>query len=280
MFIQTETMSDPASMRFLPGQRVLTAGTEGFPDAASAGRSPLAQSLFEIEGVAGVFLEPESIIVEKGGEKDWQILKPAVLGAIMEHFTAGRPVIVDEEADADSASEDDEVTAKIKELIDTRIRPAAAQDGGDVIFRGFKDGVVLLEMVGSGYGLKDGVENMLRHYVPEVTGVSDFRDAEAKPGLDTPAGKAIQTLLDDMVNPSVAAHGGHISLVDVREDTAYIRLEGGCQGCGMADVTLKQGVATEIQRVAPDIVTVLDVTDHAGGDNPYYQPGKGGMSPM
>ena len=280
MFIQTETMADTASMRFLPGRRVLTSGTEGFADAASAGRSPLAQSLFEIEGVAGVFLEPESIIVEKGGEKDWQILKPSVLGAIMEHFTSGRPVIVEEEAGADDADEDDEVTTKIKELIDTRIRPAAAQDGGDVIYRGFKDGVVLLEMVGSGYGLKDGVENMLRHYVPEVTGVGDFREAEAKPGLDTPAGKAIQALLDDTVNPSVASHGGHIALVDVREDTAYIRLEGGCQGCGMADVTLKQGVATEIQRVAPEIVTVLDVTDHAGGDNPYYQPGKGGMSPM
>ena len=280
MFIQTETMADPTSMRFLPGRRVLTSGTEGFADAAAAGRSPLAQSLFEIEGVAGVFLEPESIIVEKGDEKDWQILKPAVLGAIMEHFTAGRPVLVDADAGADDSGEDDDVTAKIKELIDTRIRPAAAQDDGDIIFRGFKDGVVLLEMVGSGYGLKDGVENMLRHYVPEVTGVSDFREAEAKPGLDTPAGKAIQTLLDDMVNPSVASHGGHISLIDVREDMAYIRLEGGCQGCGMADVTLKQGVATEIQRVAPEIVTVLDVTDHAGGDNPYYQPGKGGMSPM
>jgi Fe-S cluster biogenesis protein NfuA len=139
---------------------------------------------------------------------------------------------------------------------------------------------VLLEMVGSGYGLKDGVENMLRHYVPEVTGVSDFREAEPKPGLETPAAKAIQALLDDMVNPSVAAHGGYISLVDVREDTAYIRLEGGCQGCGMADVTLKQGVATEIQRVAPSIASVLDVTDHAGGDNPYYQPGKGGMTPF
>ena len=280
MFIQTETMSDPASMRFLPGRRVLTSGTAGFSDSAAAGRSPLAQSLFGIEGVAGVFLEPESIIVEKGGEKDWQILKPAVLGAIMEHFTAGRPVLIDEEPDADVSGEDDEVTAKIKELIETRIRPAAAQDGGDVIYRGFKDGVVLLEMVGSGYGLKDGVENMLRHYVPEVTGVSDFREAEPKPGLETPAAKAIQALLDDMVNPSVAAHGGHISLVDVREDTAYIRLEGGCQGCGMADVTLKQGVATEIQRVAPDIASVLDVSDHAGGNNPYYQPGKGGMSPF
>jgi Fe-S cluster biogenesis protein NfuA len=86
--------------------------------------------------------------------------------------------------------------------------------------------------------------------------------------------------LEKQVNPSVAAHGGHISLVDVQDDTAYIRLEGGCQGCGMADVTLKQGVVTQIQQVAPSITNVLDVTDHAGGDNPYYQPGKGGVSPL
>jgi Fe-S cluster biogenesis protein NfuA len=97
--------------------------------------------------------------------------------------------------------------------------------------------------------------------------------------LETPEGKAILEILEKQINPSVASHGGHISLVDVQDDTAYIRLEGGCQGCGMADVTLKQGVATQIQRVAPGITNVLDVTDHAGGDNPYYQPGKGGVSP-
>ncbi|MEE8279491.1 MAG: NifU family protein [Alphaproteobacteria bacterium] len=101
-----------------------------------------------------------------------------------------------------------------------------------------------------------------------------------KPGLETPEGEAIQRLLEERVNPSVAAHGGHISLVDVKDNTVYIRLEGGCQGCGMADVTLKQGVETEIKRVAPNITAVLDVTDHAGGTNPYFQPGKGGVSPF
>ena len=126
----------------------------------------------------------------------------------------------------------------------------------------------------------DGIANMLRHYVPEVTDVVDYRDALPKPGLETPEGEAIRRVLDEQVNPAVASHGGHIALVDVQDDTVYIRLEGGCQGCGMADVTLKQGVETAIRREVPTIVNVLDVTDHAGGSNPYFQPGKGGASPM
>ncbi len=285
MFIQTEPTSNPARMKFVPGRAVLSSGTADFPDAESSAHSPLAQRLFEIEGVTGVYLDPESVTLSKSDDKDWQVLKPVVLGAIMEHFTAGKPVILDgaeEEAAPDDVIEDadadPEIVAKIKELIDTRIKPAATQDGGDVIYRGFKGGVVLLEMLGSGYGLKAGIENMLRHYVPEVEGVADFRDAVPKPGLDTEDGKAIQRLLDERVNPQVASHGGHISLVDVQDDTVYIRLEGGCQGCGMADVTLKQGIATEIQALVPKINKVLDVTDHEGGTNPYYQPGKGGMS--
>ena len=155
---------------------------------------------------------------------------------------------------------------------------AATQDGGDVNYRGFKDGIVFLAMTGPVFGLMSGIEKMLRHYVPEVEGVADYRDAVPKPGLDTAEGKAIRHLLDERINPQVANHGGHIALVDVKNDTAYIRLEGGCQGCGMADVTLKQGVATEIQALVPTINRVLDVTDHAGGTNPYYQPGKGGPS--
>ncbi len=282
MFIQTEAMPDPAALKFLPGQPVLPSGTAHFPDAESSARSPLAQRIFEVEGVTSVFFDPQSITVKKENDKEWEVLKPVILGIIMEHFTAGEPIVLEEQGaeTIDDAGEDNETAAKIKELIDTRIRPAAAQDGGDVIYRGFKDGVVLLEMIGSGSGLKDGIENMLRHYVPEITGVSDYRDAMPKPGLETPEGKLIQSLLDERVNPAVAAHGGHISLVDVQDDTVYIRLEGGCQGCGMADVTLKQGIEEEIKRTVPKIAAVLDVTDHAGGDNPYYQPGKGGASPF
>ncbi len=186
---------------------------------------------------------------------------------------AGEDLIEDEDTDP-------ELAAQIKELIDTRIKPVASQNGGDVIYRGFKDGVVFLDITGAASGLMMGIENMLRHYVPEVEGVADYRDAIPKPGLDTAEGKAIRQLLDERINPQVAAHGGHIALVDVQDDTVYIRLEGGCQGCGMADVTLKQGVATEIQSLVPAITTVLDVTDHAGGANPYYQPGKDGMSAL
>jgi Fe-S cluster biogenesis protein NfuA len=282
MFIETETTPYPARLKFLPGCPVMEKGTADFTDANDARRSPLATALFGVEGITRVFLGSDFITVTKSDDKDWDIMKTRILGTIMKHFLSGQPVITGSAAvkdPAESASEDP-IGAQIKDLIDTRIRPAATQDGGDVTFRGFKDGVVYLEFYGSASGLMNGIENMLRHYVPEVEAVKDHRDALPKAGLETPEGKAIQDLLEEQVNPAVAAHGGHISLVDVQDDTVYIRLEGGCQGCGMADVTLKQGVATEIRRVAPGITKVLDVTDHAGGTNPYYQPGKGGISPV
>lgn len=287
MFIQTETTANAARMKFLPDCAVLSSGTLDFRDVESSARSPLAQRLFAIEGVTGVYLDPESITLTKSDDKDWQMLKPIVLGAIMDHFTAGQSVVLDptgEEMAAEELIEDEdgdaEITAKLKDLIETRIKPGVVQDGGDVKYRGFKGGMVLLEMAGSAAGNMTGIENILRHYVPEVEGVIDYRDAMPKPGLDTEDGKIIRRLLDDRINPQVANHGGHIALVDVQDDTVYIRLEGGCQGCGMADVTLKQGVATEIQALVPTISRVLDVTDHAGGTNPYYQPGKGGASAL
>ena len=194
--------------------------------------------------------------------------------------TAGEDPIETGEGIIEDDDTDPELAAKIKDLIETRIKPVASQNGGEVNYRGFKGGIVFLEITGAASELMMGIENMLRHYVPEVEGVADYRDAIPKPGLETAEGKAIRQLLDERINPQVAAHGGHIALVDVQDDTVYIRLEGGCQGCGMADVTLKQGVAKEIQSLVPAITTVLDVTDHAGGDNPYYQPGKGGMDGM
>jgi Fe-S cluster biogenesis protein NfuA len=286
MFIQTETTANAARMKFLPGCAVLSSGTVDFRDVESSARSPLAQRLFAIEGVTGVYLDSESITLTKSDDKDWQMLKPIVLGAIMDHFTAGQPVVLDQAGEEaaevliEDADIDPEITAKVKDLIETRIKPGVVQDGGDVKYRGFKGGMVLLEMAGSASGNMTGIENILRHYVPEVEGVIDYRDAIPKPGLDTEDGKTIRRLLDDRINPQVANHGGHIALVDVQDDTVYIRLEGGCQGCGMADVTLKQGVATEIQALVPTISKVLDVTDHAGGTNPYYQPGKGGASAL
>jgi Fe-S cluster biogenesis protein NfuA len=179
MFIQTEQTPNPATLKFLPGRDVLGRGTADFPTPETAVRSPLAQRLFEIEGVAGVFLGADFVTITKDGDRDWYLLKPSILGVIMEHFTAGRPVINETSADDNAAHEDDdEIVAQIKELLDTRVRPAVAQDGGDITFQGFENGIVYLNMKGSCAGcpsstatLKAGIENMLRHYIPEVVEV-------------------------------------------------------------------------------------------------------------
>ncbi len=176
MFIQTEQTPNPATLKFLPGREVMATGTADFPSAEQARRSPLAERLFGIEGVAGVFFGNDFITVTKGADKDWHLMKPAILGAIMEHFTAGKPILAESAAaSAQGAEEDSEIVTQIKELIDTRVRPAVAQDGGDIVFDSFTDGVVYLHMQGSCSGcpsstatLKSGIENMLKHYVPEV----------------------------------------------------------------------------------------------------------------
>ncbi len=180
MFIETEGTPNPATLKFLPGQDVMGAGTADFANADSAGRSPLATAIFALPGVARVFLGGDFITVTKSDELGWASLRPQVLGVIMEHFVAGLPVIEGEDdATAEDVSpEDAEVVAQIKELLDTRVRPAVASDGGDIVFRGYRDGVVRLHMQGACSGcpsssatLKHGIENMLRHYVPEVTSV-------------------------------------------------------------------------------------------------------------
>lgn len=175
MFIQTETTPNPATLKFLPGCEVTKLGTANFTSPETAQRSPMAVRLFGVEGVTGVFLGTDFITVTKAAEKDWADLKPVILSAIMEQFSSGAPVIEDEEADADGAEADDETTAQIKDLLDTRVRPAVAQDGGDIIFRGFKNGIVYLHMQGACSGcpsstatLKHGIENMLRYYIPAV----------------------------------------------------------------------------------------------------------------
>ncbi|MEM7172956.1 MAG: NifU family protein [Pseudomonadota bacterium] len=275
MFIQTEIGADQEVMSFLPGREVLAGASCEFKDMDSAAAAPLAQRLLSVAGVESVTLHPHSITIRKQADQDWQILKAPLLGAIMEHFVSGQPVVLEcPDASGESEELEDGVSGELRELIDTRIRPAAQQAGGDVSFKGFEDGVVLLAMQGAAYSLKDRIEAMLRHYVPEVTEVRDFLDSIEKPGLDTPQGREVRRVLAEEINPAVAGHGGHVSLVDVQDDKVYIRLEGGCQGCGMADVTLKQGIETGIRRAVPSITAVLDVTDHAGGTNPYFQPGK------
>jgi Fe-S cluster biogenesis protein NfuA len=180
MFIQTEQTPNPATLKFLPGCTVMESGTANFPERDAAGRSPLAERLFQLPEVAGVFLGTDFVTVTKDGDSDWYQLKPAVLAAIMEHFTAGRPVITGEApvTAADAAEDDTEIVSQIKELLETRVRPAVAMDGGDITFEDFEDGIVYLHMQGSCSGcpsstatLKAGIENMLRHYIPEVVEV-------------------------------------------------------------------------------------------------------------
>ncbi len=180
MFIQTESTPNPATLKFLPGRTVMAQGTANFPEPGAAARSPLAQRLFTLPGVTGVFLGGDFITVSKDDSADWYQLKPSVLGVIMEHFTSGQPVILDagDGAAAEADDDEDEVVQQIRELLETRVRPAVAQDGGDIIFHRYEDGVVYLHMQGSCSGcpsstatLKAGIENMLRHYVPEVVEV-------------------------------------------------------------------------------------------------------------
>ncbi len=180
MFIQTESTPNPATLKFLPGGPVMTSGTANFEAESAAGGSPLAIALFATEGVTGVFLGSDFITVTKSSAREWDVMKPLILGAIMEHFQSGRPVIESSADAAESVSdgEDDTVVAQIKELIDTRVRPAVAQDGGDIVYKGFEEGVVYLHMQGACAGcpsstatLKHGIENMLKYYVPEVVEV-------------------------------------------------------------------------------------------------------------
>jgi Fe-S cluster biogenesis protein NfuA len=178
MFIQTERTPNPATLKFLPGVPVMPSGTANFSVAAEAQNSPLAAELFGVEGITGVFLGTDFITVTKIDDKDWDIMKPQILGAIMEHFQSGKPVVEDDATAPADDGELDGIAQQIKELIDTRVRPAVAQDGGDIIYKGFEDGVVFLHMQGACAGcpsstatLKNGIENMLRHYIPEVTEV-------------------------------------------------------------------------------------------------------------
>ena len=182
MFIQTESTPNPATLKFLPGLTVLEMGTADFPSAEAAQKSPLARRIFAVPGVTGVFFGSDFVTVTKDEATAWDHAKPAILGAVMEHFQSGAPVMEGEAAPAGGHAAHDgpdgAIVAQIKELLDTRVRPAVAQDGGDITFHGFERGVVYLHMQGACAGcpsstltLKMGIENLLRHYIPEVTEV-------------------------------------------------------------------------------------------------------------
>ena len=186
MFIQTEATPNPATLKFIPGRAVLDSGTMEFTSREAAARSPLAERLFSVPGVTSVFYGSDFVTVTKDGS-DWQHMKPAILGAIMEHYMSGAPLLADGTVGNDEAADeqdeffneaDAETVEMIKDLIETRVRPAVANDGGDITFRGFKDGIVYLNMKGSCAGcpsstatLQHGIQNLLRHFVPDVVEV-------------------------------------------------------------------------------------------------------------
>lgn len=187
MFIQTEQTPNDDSLKFIPGTPVLGNGTAEFLDVRSSMKSPLAKQLFQIEGVAGVFFGPDFITISKESTAEWQLMKPDIYSAIMNHFTSGQPIVFDEEdlaaSDTTIHPDDPEEVQMIKELLDTRIRPSIQEDGGDIEYCGFENGIVKLKLKGSCRGcdsavvtLKNGIENMLMHYIPEVQGVEQVID--------------------------------------------------------------------------------------------------------
>jgi Fe-S cluster biogenesis protein NfuA len=175
MFIQTETTPNPDAIKFIPGPPVAPGGSYDFRDVAAADKSPLAQRLFKLTGVTGVYLGSDFVSVTKGVADDWGTLKPRVLAAIMDHFLSGLPAVDASATPAANAADDSDIVKQIREILDDRVRPAVAMDGGDIVFDRFEDGIVYLHMRGACSGcpsstatLKSGIENMLRHFVPEV----------------------------------------------------------------------------------------------------------------
>ncbi|CAO3620912.1 unnamed protein product [Cunninghamella blakesleeana] len=187
MFIQTEQTPNNDSLKFIPGTAVLGSGSMEFLDIRSSMKSPLAKQLFQIEGVIGVFFGPDFVTINKDTQAEWSLIKPDIYASIMDHFSSGLPIVFDENdllaSDTAIHPDDSEEVQMIKELLDTRIRPAIQEDGGDIEYCGFDDGIVKLKLKGSCRGcssstvtLKNGIENMLMHYIPEVQGVEQVVD--------------------------------------------------------------------------------------------------------
>eukprot|EP00878_Enallax_costatus_P007486 GHUV01007841.1.p1 GENE.GHUV01007841.1~~GHUV01007841.1.p1 ORF type:complete len:285 (+),score=95.07 GHUV01007841.1:173-1027(+) len=210
MFIQTQPTPNPSSLMFLPGRQVMENGSYDFSNARSAMVSPLAKRLFRIDGITGVFFGSDFVTVTKTDQYNWPVLKPGVFAAIMDFFSSGEPLFTDEEAlqasDTAIHEDDDEVVAMIKELLETRIRPAVQEDGGDIVYKGFDvdTGTVTLKMMGACSGcpsstvtLKSGIENMLMHYIPEVKQVVEASDEEESGPVDgsSSSSKSLESLL-------------------------------------------------------------------------------------
>ncbi len=178
MFIQTETTPNPDAIKFIPGPAVAPGGSYDFRKVEDADKSPLAKALFKVVGVEGVYLGSDFVSVTKGAEGDWNTLKPRILAAIMDHYLTGLPAVDAELASTTAHADEGEIVKQIREILDDRVRPAVAMDGGDIVFDRFEDGIVYLHMRGACAGcpsstatLKNGIENLLRHFVPEVVEV-------------------------------------------------------------------------------------------------------------
>lgn len=271
MFVQTESTANPDVVRFLPGRTVLAEeGRMSFADAEAAKRSPLAERLFRLAGVTGVLLESEAVTVSKAKSAEWHRMKPGIMAALYEHFESGRPLLRSA-AEADAPA----VVREVLDLLDGRIRPALAEEGGDVELAGFDDDTATLRLTGGPFRLprfvlEVRIENTFRALLPTVEVAFEAPATVPSAPQATPEGRAVQELLDARINPAIAAHGGHVSLVEVDRGTAYLRMEGGCQGCGMSEVTLRHGIEHAILEAVPAIGRVVDVTDHASGETPYY----------
>ena len=190
MFVQVEQTPNPATLKFIPGVTVMSHGTQFYQDESSTGNSILAEQLFQIKGVESVFYGEDFITISKRDTSEWLMLKPAIMGAIIEHFSANKPLILEQQFTKNYVDDkhsikdtDSEVVVKIKEILNSKIRPAVALDGGDIIFNEYVDGWIWLEMQGSCQGcpsspatLKSGIENMMKHYIPEVRGVRSTDD--------------------------------------------------------------------------------------------------------
>lgn len=270
MFIQTHVLDDTEYMRFTPGEPVLSAGMPNMEEAEAAELSPLARRLLRIKEVEAVSLSLDDLTIRRSERSEWYILKPAILGAIMEHYGSGDPVV------------SDPVLVRVLELLDDRIRPAVEAYGGELLFKKFAEGILTLELIGGGGAKKrEMMTNIIIHHTPEVTAITWIGEAPSNEipdwvfnGTDEapsgPEAEAVLALLDEKINPAVAAHGGNIRLVDVTDHVAYVRMEGGCQGCSASAVTLQQGVQNAILTEVPTIQGVVDVTEHALGDSPFF----------
>lgn len=268
MFVETRERDDPALMGFLPPEPVLPAGHAGLAEAEAAEASPLARRLLRVDGVAGVALGPDEIAVRRSGDAPWHVLKPPVLGAIVTHYGSGDPVLAGPDV------------MEALALLDGRIRPAVESYGGGIRFHGLESGVLALELTGGGAGRKDMIANIVTHHLPGVREVAWSGDPPPPTvpdptlltaSLEAPDAAAVGRFLDERVNPAVAAHGGRITLLGLVDRVAYVRMEGGCQGCSASAVTLRQGVRAAVTAEIDAVADVVDVTDHAGGLDPFYR---------